>query len=100
MILNHSHQFGLWDNLTITFYTCDRPHRRCISVNDCHLHRGGQHVGIGTLDMGYDNMHRITSKRQYPTQDNVLFNGTLNAGNNLSYSTARNLQCKRSRKTE
>ncbi len=39
-----------------------------------------------TLDMGYDNMHRITSKRQHLTQDNVQFNGTLNVGYDLSYT--------------
>ena len=39
-----------------------------------------------TLTMGYDNMHRITSKRQHPTQDNVQFNGTLNVGYDLSYT--------------
>ena len=38
------------------------------------------------LDMGYDNMHRITSKRQHLTQDNVQFNGTLNVGYDLSYT--------------
>ena len=38
-----------------------------------------------TLAMGYDNMHRITSKRQILTQNNVQFNGTLNAGYDLSY---------------
>ena len=36
--------------------------------------------------MGYDNMHRITSKRQILTQNNVQFNGTLNAGYDLSYT--------------
>lgn len=39
-----------------------------------------------TLAMGYDNMHRITSKRQHLTQDNVQFNGTLNVGYDLSYN--------------
>ena len=39
-----------------------------------------------TLAMGYDNMHRITSKRQILTQDNVQFNGTLNVGYDLSYT--------------
>lgn len=39
-----------------------------------------------TLDMGYDNMHRITSKRQHLTQDNVQFDGTLNVGYDLSYT--------------
>ena len=39
-----------------------------------------------TLSMGYDNMHRITSKRQILTQNNVQFDGTLNAGYDLSYT--------------
>ena len=39
-----------------------------------------------TLAMGYDNMHRITSKRQILTQNNVQFNGTLNAGYDLAYT--------------
>ena len=39
-----------------------------------------------TLAMCYDNMHRITSKRQILTQNNVQFNGTLNAGYDLSYT--------------
>jgi RHS repeat-associated protein len=39
-----------------------------------------------TLAMGYDNMHRITSKRQILTQNNVQFDGTLNAGYDLSYT--------------
>lgn len=36
--------------------------------------------------MGYDNMHRIKSKSQHLTQDNVQFNGTLNVGYDLSYT--------------
>ena len=43
-----------------------------------------------TLAMGYDNMHRITSKRQILTQNNVQFNGTLNAGYDLSYTYGTN----------
>ena len=39
-----------------------------------------------TLAMGYDNMHRITSKNQHLTQDNVQFNGTLNVGYDLTYT--------------
>ncbi len=39
-----------------------------------------------TLAMGYDNMHRITSKHQILTQNNVQFNGTLNVGYDLSYT--------------
>ena len=36
--------------------------------------------------MSYDNMHRITSKRQILTQNNVQFDGTLNAGYDLAYT--------------
>ena len=39
-----------------------------------------------TLAMGYDNMHRITSKKQHLTQRNVQFNGSLNAGYELAYT--------------
>ena len=39
-----------------------------------------------TLAMGYDNMHRITSKSQHLTQDNVQFNGTLSVGYDLTYT--------------
>ena len=39
-----------------------------------------------TLAMGYDNMHRITSKKQHLTQSNVQFNGSLNAGYDLTYT--------------
>ena len=39
-----------------------------------------------TLDMGYDNMHRITSKSQHLTQDNVQFSGTLNVGYDFTYT--------------
>ena len=39
-----------------------------------------------TLAMGYDNMHRIKSKSQHLTQDNVQFNGTLNVGYDLTYT--------------
>ena len=39
-----------------------------------------------TLAMGYDNMHRIKSKSQHLTQDNVQFNGTLNVGYDLTYA--------------
>ncbi len=39
-----------------------------------------------TLAMGYDNMHRITSKKQHLSQSNVQFNGSLNAGYDLTYT--------------
>ena len=39
-----------------------------------------------TLSMGYDNMHRITSKKQHLSQTGVQFDGTLNAGYDLAYT--------------
>ena len=39
-----------------------------------------------TLAMGYDNMHRITSKKQHLSQTGVQFDGTLNAGYDLTYT--------------
>jgi len=39
-----------------------------------------------TLAMGYDNMHRITSKKQHLSQSGVQFEGTLNAGYDLTYT--------------
>ena len=39
-----------------------------------------------TLAMDYDNMHRITSKKQHLSQTGVQFEGTLNAGYDLTYT--------------
>ena len=39
-----------------------------------------------TLSMGYDNMHRITSKKKHLSQTGVQFEGTLNAGYDLTYT--------------
>ena len=39
-----------------------------------------------TLSMGYDNMHRITSKKQHLSQTGVQFDGTLHAGYDLTYT--------------
>ena len=39
-----------------------------------------------TLAMGYDNMHRITSKKQQVTQSAIQFEGTLHAGYDLTYA--------------
>ena len=39
-----------------------------------------------TLAMVYDNMHRITSKKQHLSQSGVQFDGTLNAGYELAYT--------------
>ena len=39
-----------------------------------------------TLSMGYDNMHRITSKKQHLSQTGIQFEGTLYAGYDLTYT--------------
>ena len=39
-----------------------------------------------SLAMGYDNMHRITSKKQHLSQTGVQFGGTLHAGYELAYT--------------
>ena len=39
-----------------------------------------------TLNMGYDNMHRITQKSQHLSQVGVQFDGTLYAGYDLTYT--------------
>ena len=38
------------------------------------------------LEMGYDNMHRIVSKKQHLTQQGVQFDGTLHVGYDLAYA--------------
>ena len=38
------------------------------------------------LSMGYDDMHRITSKRQTLSRNDIQFDGTLNVGYNLAYT--------------
>lgn len=38
------------------------------------------------LEMGYDNMHRIVSKKQHLAQQGVQFDGTLHVGYELAYT--------------
>lgn len=38
------------------------------------------------LEMGYDNMHRIVSKKQHLAQQGVQFDGTLHVGYDLAYT--------------
>ena len=38
------------------------------------------------LEMGYDNMHRIVSKKQHLTQQGVQLDGTLHVGYDLAYT--------------
>lgn len=58
----------------------------------------GTYAGSGTktanyqLSMKYDNLHNITSKKQYIEQKDVQFTGTLKAGYDLSYNYAKNPQ--------
>jgi RHS repeat-associated protein len=59
---------------------------------------GGFYTGSGTktaiysLDMTYDNLHNITSKKQYIEQKDVQFTGALKAGYELTYAYANNPQ--------
>ena len=48
-------------------------------------------VASYTLSMGYDNMHRITSKKQHLSQSGVQFEGTLNAGYELAYTYGKDV---------
>ncbi len=67
-----------------TFYTYDGLYRLATATG---TYTGADNKSASyTLAMGYDNMHRITSKRQHLTQDNVQFNGTLNVGYDLTYT--------------
>ncbi|MDR2475935.1 MAG: hypothetical protein LBD45_08775, partial [Bacteroidales bacterium] len=36
--------------------------------------------------MSYDNMHNIVSKKQHLQQSNIVFDGTLKAGYELTYN--------------
>jgi hypothetical protein len=65
-------------------YTYDALYRLA-SASGNYTGADGKTAGY-TLAMGYDNMHRITSKIQHLTQQNLQFNGTLNVGYDLSYT--------------
>ena len=65
-------------------YTYDNLQRLATATG---TYTGVDSKGTGyTLTMGYDNIHRITSKSQHLTQNNVQFNGTLNVGYDLTYT--------------
>ena len=67
-----------------TFYTYDGLYRLATATG---TYTGTDNKSASyTLAMGYDNMHRIKSKSQHLTQDNVQFNGTLNVGYDLTYT--------------
>ena len=65
-------------------YTYDALYRLA-GASGTYTGADGKTAGY-TLAMGYDNMHRITSKRQHLTQQNLQFSGTLNVGYDLSYT--------------
>jgi len=65
-------------------YTYDNLYRLATATGT-YTGADGKSAGY-TLAMGYDNMHRITSKSQHLTQQNVQFSGTLNAGYDLTYT--------------
>ena len=58
---------------------------RLASANGSYKGADGKTASY-TLAMGYDNMHRITSKKQHLSQTGVQFDGTLNAGYDLTYT--------------
>ena len=58
---------------------------RLASANGSYKGADGKTASY-TLAMGYDNMHRITSKKQHLSQSGVQFDGTLNAGYDLTYT--------------
>ncbi len=58
---------------------------RLISANGIYSGANNKTASYN-LTMEYDNMHRITSKKQFLTQENVKFDGTLYAGYNMSYT--------------
>ena len=65
-------------------YTYDALYRLA-GASGTYTGADGKTAGY-TLAMGYDNMHRITSKRQHLTQQNLQFSGTLNVGYDLTYT--------------
>ena len=65
-------------------YTYDALYRLS-SATGTYTGADGKTAGY-TLSMGYDNMHRITSKSQHLTQANLQFDGTLNVGYDLTYT--------------
>ena len=65
-------------------YTYDALYRLA-GASGTYTGADGKTAGY-TLAMGYDNMHRITSKSKHLTQNNVQFNGTLNVGYDLTYT--------------
>ena len=65
-------------------YTYD-PLYRLASATDTYKGTDNKAASY-TLSMGYDNMHRITSKKQHLSQTGVQFDGTLNADYELAYT--------------
>ena len=68
-------------------YTYD-PLYRLVSATGSYMGADNNSASY-TFNMGYDNMHRITQKSQHLSQVGVQFNGTLNAGYELSYTYGR-----------
>ncbi|MDR2475932.1 MAG: hypothetical protein LBD45_08760 [Bacteroidales bacterium] len=60
---------------------------RLISANGSYTGTNSK-VANYSLAMSYDNMHNIVSKKQHLQQSNIVFDGTLKAGYELSYNYA------------
>jgi hypothetical protein len=55
------------------------------SVTGGYTGAGGKTASY-SLEMAYDNLHNITGKKQHVQQSNIVFDGTLKAGYELSYN--------------
>ncbi|MDR2773184.1 MAG: hypothetical protein LBC19_00325, partial [Tannerella sp.] len=62
---------------------------RLVSAAGTYAGAGSKMAGY-TLEMAYDNLHNIVSKKQHLQQNGVQFAGVLKAGYELSYSYGNN----------
>ncbi|MEE1260759.1 MAG: type IV secretion protein Rhs, partial [Paludibacteraceae bacterium] len=66
-------------------YTYDDWHRLKTAIGDFNSFDGSKTANY-QLEMGYDNLYNITSKKMTMTQTNLQFAGTLSAGHEFSYN--------------
>jgi hypothetical protein len=71
-------------------YNCDGLYR-LISTTGSYTGADNKTASY-TLNMQYDNLHNIVSKKQHVEQSNIVFNGTLKAGYDLTYNYDKPLQ--------
>ncbi|WP_280647428.1 MULTISPECIES: RHS repeat-associated core domain-containing protein [unclassified Dysgonomonas] len=66
-------------------YTYDKVDNVLSVVNSATPPSGGRGASY-TLEMAYDNLHNITSKKQHVEQKGIQFDGVLKAGYELAYN--------------